>query len=129
MVIDDDESVRSGLTDLLRHEGYRVIPFAGGGQALAYLSAGEVPDLILLDLVMPSVDGWEFRAEQMMNPVLASIPVIVVTAAPATAHDSDLDAEVVRKPFDTRQLLSAIQRHFAPAGSLPADTDRPRRSA
>src|SRR5689334_4820815 len=93
MVIDDDESLRSSLTDLLRQEDYRVVAFADGGEALAYLSAGELPELILLDLMLPTVDGWEFRAEQMMNPVLASIPVVVVTGAEVAANDSQLDVE------------------------------------
>ena len=129
MVIDDDERVRSALTDLLREEGYRAVSFADGGEALAHLSAGELPDLILLDLMMRAVDGWRFRAEQMMNPVLASIPVIVVTAAPTAAQESDLDVEVVRKPFEMRALLSKIRRHIPPADSMAADTDRSRRTA
>jgi two-component system response regulator AtoC len=131
MVIDDDESVRSALTDLLQDEGYRVVAFADGGDGLGYLSAGETPDLVLLDLMLPTVDGWRFRAEQVMNPVLASIPVIVVTAAPATAHDSELDGDVdvVRKPFETRTLLSRIRRHCPPADPTAADADESRRTA
>ena len=129
MVIDDDENVRSVLTDLLREEGYRVVAFADGGEGLAYLSAGELPDLILLDLMLRAVDGWQFRAEQMMNPVLASIPVIVVTAAPAAAHHSDLDVEVVPKPFEMRVLLSKTRRHIPRADSRAADPDESRRTA
>jgi len=129
MVIDDDESLRSSLTDLLRQEDYRVVAFADGGEALAYLSAGELPELILLDLMLPTVDGWEFRAEQMMNPVLASIPVVVVTGAEVAANDSQLDVEIVRKPFETRALLSAIRGHFSSGDVTSADPDRARPSA
>src|SRR5947209_5611957 len=111
MVIDDDESVRSTLTDLLRDAAYRVRAVADGREALAYLSAEELPDLILLDLMMPIVDGWTFRAEQLMNPRLASIPVIVITAVPSERHNADLGVEVVRKPFDPRALLSLIRDH------------------
>jgi len=116
MVIDDDESIRVALSDLLQGENYRVLTVADGRAALAYLSAEELPDLILLDLMMPLVDGWTFRAEQMMNPRLASIPVIVITAVSPDHRKADLGVEVVRKPFDTRALLSLIRRHCGGGG-------------
>lgn len=111
MVIQDDDSVRSVLTNLLRSEGHRVVAFRDGGEGIAYLSTGDLPDLILVDLTLQTVDGRKFRAEQMMNPVLASIPVIV------------------RKPFEARALLSKIRRRWASAETTLGDPDRCRRTA
>jgi len=123
MVIDDDPDIRSALSEVLQEEGYRVRAVADGREALSSLSAEELPDLILLDLMMPIVDGWTFRAEQMMNPKLASIPVIVVTAAGADGRAADLGVEVVPKPFDTRALVSLIRCHCprVEGGRAPSD--------
>jgi CheY-like chemotaxis protein len=114
MVIDDDEGVRSGLSDLLESDGYRVVAVPDGKEALVRLSAGELPHLILLDLMMPVTDGWKFRAEQMVNPALASIPVIVITAVSPSERRADLGVALVTKPFDTRTLLAAVRKHTAP---------------
>jgi CheY-like chemotaxis protein len=124
MVIDDDPNIRSALSDLLRDENYRVRAIADGSEALAYLSAEELPDLILLDLMMPIVDGWRFRAEQMMNPELAAIPVIIITAALADERTADLGVEIVRKPFDTSALLSLIRHHCTRVDQGRAPSDR-----
>jgi CheY-like chemotaxis protein len=111
MVIDDDADVRSALTDLFRDQGYRVVGVADGGEGVRYLSREELPQLILLDLMMPVADGWQFRAEQLMNPALASIPVIVITASPDSDATRTLGLDVVAKPFDTRRLLSLVRLH------------------
>ena len=111
MVIDDDPGIRSALSDLLKDKGYRVLTVADGDQALACLSQEKLPDLILLDLMMPVVDGWRSGLEQAMNPQLASIPVIVITAVTFGDRKADLGVEVVRKPFDTDALLSVIRSH------------------
>jgi CheY-like chemotaxis protein len=112
MVIDDDVAVRTALADLLEEQGYRVVGIANGREALRHLSQQELPQVILLDLMMPAPDGWQFRAEQLMNPMLASVPVIIITALPASAAATQaLGLEVVGKPFDTRRLLSLIQRY------------------
>src|SRR5262245_41578903 len=111
MVIDDDEDIRVALVDILESEGYRVVTAGNGRAALGYLSQRELPQLILLDLMMPDVNGWQFRAEQMMNPALASIPVIVITAAGLPNGASDLGAEVISKPFDVHDVVAAVRRH------------------
>jgi CheY-like chemotaxis protein len=110
MVIDDDAAVRSALTDLLEEQGYRVVAIGDGKEGLRHLSQHDLPRLILLDLMMPAADGWQFHAEQLMNPTLASIPVIIITAAPGAAATRALGLEVVGKPFDTRRLLSLIRQ-------------------
>jgi CheY-like chemotaxis protein len=114
MVIDDDEDIRAALSGLLEDAGFRVVAFGDGKQGLSYLAAGELPCLILLDLMMPVMDGWRFRVEQVMNPALASVPVIVITAGGTGDRGPDLGVEVVVKPFDAAALVAMIRRHCAP---------------
>jgi CheY-like chemotaxis protein len=114
MVIDDDEDIRAGLSGLLEADGFRVVAFGDGKQGLAYLSDGELPCLILLDLMMPVMDGWRFRIEQVMNPALASVPVIVITAGGTAGQGPDLGVEVVAKPFDSAVLMAMVRRHCGP---------------
>jgi CheY-like chemotaxis protein len=114
MVIDDDSAIRSAISELLDDAGYQVIEAADGREGLTHLSKGVLPHLIVLDLMMPVADGWKFRAEQMMNPALASIPVIVITAIPVAAPHQDLGVEVLSKPFKPEVLLSMVRRHCAP---------------
>ena len=127
MVIDDDEAIRFSLSDLLESEGYRVVAAPDGSAALARLSAGERPQLILLDLMMPVADGWKFRAEQLVNPAMASIPVIIITAVTSPDRRGTLGVATFTKPIDIPALLAAIRDHCAhgyresaPAPSAPS---------
>jgi CheY-like chemotaxis protein len=80
LVVEDDEDAREAMVALLQMKGYRAVPAGNGREALDYLEEAPAPDLIILDLWMPVMDGWHFRSEQIKNPRLAHIPVIVVTA-------------------------------------------------
>src|SRR6266404_2870121 len=81
LVVEDNADVRDAWEALLEGEGYRVVSAASGREALRWLRSSEVmPTLILLDLIMPGMNGWDFRAEQSQDETLASIPVIVVSA-------------------------------------------------
>jgi two-component system, chemotaxis family, chemotaxis protein CheY len=111
MLVDDDEAIRTALTELLESEGYRVVAAPDGREALACLSRRELPQVILLDLMMPGTDGWKFRAEQMVNPALASIPVIVITAVASADRTGNLGVAVLPKPLDTGALLATIRKH------------------
>jgi DNA-binding response OmpR family regulator len=78
--------------------------------------------------MMPVVDGWTFRAEQMMNPKLASIPVVIITALPSDRVTGDLGVDIVRKPFEMRVLVSLIRHHCSPVAAGSArDAGRPDR--
>jgi CheY-like chemotaxis protein len=81
LVVDDDAAIREALEAVLEDEGYVVRGAANGREALALLRTGvRPPAVILLDLMMPVMSGWDFRAEQQGDPALASIPVVVLSA-------------------------------------------------
>src|SRR5256712_12775997 len=81
LIVEDDADVRGALTVVLEGEGYPVVEAAHGQEALQYLCADPAGFcMILLDLWMPVMNGWEFRAQQLKDPALAEVPVIVVTA-------------------------------------------------
>jgi len=117
LVVEDDPDIRFGLAVLLEDEGYAVVTAANGREALARLQAMPVPPfVILLDLMMPDMDGWEFRAEQRSLPLLATIPVIVLSAAadlPTRTAKLGV-AGVLQKPIHVGELLQAIKRHCPP---------------
>jgi len=105
LVVDDDRDIRELLVELLASEGYAVASAADGQRALAEARATR-PDVILLDLMMPVMSGWEFREAQLRDPELADIPVLVVTA-----FEESLDGtELLRKPFLVEDVLDAVQR-------------------
>lgn len=110
LLVDDDAAIRESLAELLEEEGYRVTSVANGIDALRLLREGARPRVILLDLMMPLMDGWQFRIEQKKDPELAKIPVLVLTAA-RTAARAPVDAEgVIKKPIDFPSLLEAIRQ-------------------
>ncbi len=110
LLVEDDRSIRSALQGVLEDEGYRVTTAENGRQALDSLRSGPAPDLIVLDLRMPVMDGWEFRAAQKGDPALARIPVLAISAD-GSAKAAAIDAEAyLRKPLSTDALLNAIGR-------------------
>jgi CheY-like chemotaxis protein len=109
LVVEDDEDAREAMVSLLQMKGYHAVPAGNGREALDYLDEAPAPDLIILDLWMPVMDGWQFRKEQTRNPRLAGIPVIVVTAL-SDRDDVDAD-EVIIKPVDVDRLLATVD-HF-----------------
>jgi CheY-like chemotaxis protein len=107
LLVDDDEGLREALSEVLEAEGHAVDCAVHGGDALAKLQAGRRPDLILLDLMMPVMDGWEFRRAQLADPSLADIPVVVITAAGRLPRAIDA-RQVLRKPFRLDELFHAL---------------------
>jgi len=106
LVIDDEQMVRETLADFLADEGYRSLLAADGDEALKLLATTTPrPSLIILDLKMPNLDGWGFRRRQAEDPALASIPVIVVTAAQGAGAGA---AAVLRKPLRLAHLAAAM---------------------
>jgi signal transduction histidine kinase len=110
LLVEDDRSIRVVLQGILEDEGYRVTVAENGRRALERLRSSAVPDLIVLDLRMPVMDGWEFRAAQKSDPTLARIPVLAVSAD-GSAKAAAIDAQAyLRKPLNTDALLNAIGR-------------------
>ena len=105
LIIDDDSGSREALAELLVNEGYEVATAEDGAGALAYLRTGARPRVILLDLMMPGIDGWDFRAEQKRNEWLSQIPVIAISAA-GKLVDADYS---LRKPLDIDTLLGLLR--------------------
>ncbi len=113
LIVDDDSDVRKSLSDFLEDEGYRVTAASNGRTALDLMRAGVRPAVILLDLMMPGMDGWDFRQAQLEDPALASVPVVVVTASgfsPETIRTQFAPAAFVSKPIQPTVLLEAIDR-------------------
>jgi CheY-like chemotaxis protein len=115
LVVDDDRDIRDSLVEVLEDQGYRAIGAGNGREALEALSASaEPPCLILLDLMMPVMDGREFREEQLKNPAWTGIPVIVISAYNDVADQArSLAADHLRKPLGMRPLMDAVRRHCA----------------
>jgi two-component system response regulator MprA len=110
MIVDDDPDARDVLADLIRGQGYSVITARDGGEALHWLHEVR-PELIVLDVVMPKMDGLEFRQEQRRNSSWIRIPTIVMTGA---AEEPVLDVaveETLRKPVKLRDVMQFVARH------------------
>jgi CheY-like chemotaxis protein len=109
LVVEDDASTRAALCDFLKLEGYHVAGVRDGIEALDYVHHHAMPCLIILDLMMPRMDGWRFRAEQKKDPALAKCPVVVVSAS-ISAQPINAD-HVLQKPIDLEGLLSAVAEY------------------
>ncbi|MBF5046022.1 response regulator [Aggregicoccus sp. 17bor-14] len=112
LVVDDDLDIRDALQDVLEEAGYCVRLAADGQEALEQLREGWCPNLILLDLMMPRMNGFEFRDVQRREPPLSSIPVLLASADPALpqAARSLGVAGYLRKPLDLDDLLGTVDR-------------------
>ncbi len=111
LVVDDERDLRDTIAEVLSDEGYDVEEAGDGAEALT--KARQVhPALVLLDLMMPGMNGWEFRTRQRGDPDLAAIPVIVVSAL---GKVPGVDAAAyLQKPFELDDLLNAV-RPYVPA--------------
>jgi two-component system, chemotaxis family, chemotaxis protein CheY len=115
-VVDDDPDMREALRLMLELGGYRVEEAAEGQQALALLRRQPECCLILLDLMMPGMNGWQFRKAQQEVPELAAIPVLVLSAMrDVSRHAEEVGAVACfSKPIDTDRLMAEIARHCPP---------------
>ena len=112
LVVDDDPDIRESLREVLEDEGYEVACVGNGREALDHLKAASPPPcVILLDLMMPVMDGWQFRAEQLRDAALRNIPVVVMTASRGINREDLGDAEVLQKPVGLGDILEAVARN------------------
>jgi CheY-like chemotaxis protein len=113
LVVDDDADLRGLLLDVLRSKGFAVTGAPDGREALRILrTSGVAFGLVVLDLMMPVINGWQFRREQQEDPALASIPVLVLSAGVNVGEVAASIGAVgyLKKPIDIAALLGAIQR-------------------
>jgi CheY-like chemotaxis protein len=123
LVIDDDEDIRESVVEILEDQGYPAVGAQHGGEALELLHrTNPVPCLILLDLMMPVMDGAEFRSKQLEDPAISGIPVVVISAY----HDVEQKAQglqsagTLRKPIQLKALLSTVQKFCPKSAARPA---------
>ena len=112
LVVDDDAEIRQALTDVLEDEQYEVLTASNGREALQLVGDGLVPDVILLDVMMPVMDGIAFRAALARDAGLAAIPIIVISAycdLEDTARELGAAGHLA-KPLQLRELLSTVER-------------------
>jgi CheY-like chemotaxis protein len=116
LVIEDDPEIRESLADVLSDAGYETVTAIHGRDALEKLESGIAhPKLILLDLMMPVMDGRVFRKEQLQRPALSKIPVIVLSAYQSAAASVELAAAGhLAKPLGLDDLLDLVRRHCEP---------------
>ena len=114
LVVEDDADLREGLSQALRDHGFGVTPTTNGQEALDLLRAGARPSVILLDLMMPELNGWQLAAALRRDPDLSRIPQVVISAY---MDDTEQEAlalppdDCLRKPFHLRILIHALERH------------------
>ena len=111
LVVDDDTNTREGLALFLESRGYTVVVAVDGADALEQLRAGLRPSLILLDLMMPEKNGFQFRVEQVMDPELSKIPICVFSGVPDATGTSAILGGVAQldKPIDLTKLLEVVR--------------------
>lgn len=113
LVVEDDTSIRELLVELLESEGYQVASAINGLEGLKYLQSNQNPDLILIDLMMPVMDGYSFRTEQLKNPDWSKIPTVVMSAE-ANAKEKMKNFNItafLSKPVELDTILKTVSRY------------------
>jgi len=113
LIVEDHPGIREALGDMLREEGYEVDTARDGHEALDYLTSNPAPHLILLDLMMPGMSGWDFAALRQQNERLAHVPVVVLSGVEDIQEEAPL-LQVdgfLRKPIDPNILLQVVEMY------------------
>jgi two-component system, chemotaxis family, chemotaxis protein CheY len=114
LIVDDDEGIRVSLDEFLAEEGFTVRTASNGREALDMLRTGLRPSAIVVDLMMPDLNGWDFRAAQRRVPEIADIPVAVMTgfgSSPESILAVLPGVEILNKPLSLPHLLEFVRRH------------------
>jgi two-component system chemotaxis response regulator CheY len=111
LIVEDDSSIREALRETLEDAGYRTAAVEHGQAALEYLAKAALPCLILLDLMMPVMDGATFRSAMLRDERLAAIPVVVITAGGAQLAAQVPANGFLLKPLRVSQVISIVERH------------------
>ena len=110
LVVDDDPNLVRLMSKFLKLEGFAPVPAANGKEALAYLRGGGDASVILLDLRMPVMDGWTFRIEQRRDPVLADIPIVVLSGLEMDGIHEMEAAASFHKPVSFPEVVGVVRR-------------------
>jgi CheY-like chemotaxis protein len=113
VVIEDDADLREAICMMLRYEGFEPAGFSDGTEAIRRIESGLAADIILLDLMMPVMSGWEFCTRRAESPALSRVPVILITARQSITPTPVGISKVLLKPFDPDALQHAIVRVLA----------------
>jgi CheY-like chemotaxis protein len=117
LVVDDDDGTLEAIAELLRDAGYRTSTATTGDEALRRLRRAR-PDLVLMDLIMPNMDGWELLARLREDSELARVPKVVMTAWPRP-DDLPEGVSVLSKPFEWDTLLHVVRDHCGSSSTSP----------
>lgn len=114
LLVEDDTGIRESVVECLESEGYRVSAASNGAEGLEWLRSGGRPDLVVLDLVMPVMNGAQFLSALRGEPAFRDIPVVLMTAAmPSQGMPMPQANGYLAKPFELNDLLDAVARHAA----------------
>jgi CheY-like chemotaxis protein len=129
LIIEDDADIRRATVRLLRNAGYKVESVTNGLEAMSYLHTHALPRLILLDLNMPVMDGWQFRLQQEEDPILRGIPVVVLSSENNLEQTAEaMHAEsCLHKPIEEDALLDTVRKSRVTRTRNPARFPRTRR--
>ncbi len=116
LVVEDDKDLRDSLCEALELEGYVAVSAENGQAALRHLATGRQPCIILLDLMMPVMDGWTFHQELQKDRARAAIPVVVMTAAPPARAAAIAPQAILYKPLHMGRVIDVVQEH-CPGGA------------
>jgi CheY-like chemotaxis protein len=114
LIVEDDDSIARSLALLLDDYGFESKVVCNGREALAFLHLASVPTLILLDLIMPVMSGEEFIDIRTSDPVLSKIPICILTGSDRALPDREDIAARLRKPVDSKSVISIVERHCQP---------------
>src|SRR3954470_18041683 len=126
LLVDDDPAILDAVSDFLEHEGFNVVSATNGTEALTVLRAGLAADAILLDVMMPLMDGWDFRATQLADPALRDIPIVVITAcgfSPETIRHQFHTYDVFAKPLELGRFLKTLRDVCGREDSEPSSSN------
>ncbi len=111
LVVDDDAEIRQAIAELLEDEEYGVLLAANGKEALDLVTKGLRPDVILLDVMMPVMDGWHFLSARLKHPDLVEVPIIIISAGQEAEREARNVGvfEVAKKPLHVDDLIQRIE--------------------
>ncbi|MGZ3789516.1 MAG: response regulator [Bacteriovorax sp.] len=114
LLVEDDLDINEAVEAILKEEGFNIKCVFNGKEALEFLSSADKnPSLILLDIMMPYMNGYEFREAQLKNPKIASIPTVILSAAGKHENIENLKFhECLKKPLDLDTLVDAVKRNM-----------------